>query len=142
MIDNNRVGRGMLAGMGLRAGVEEGRRRMRTPSDDVMQCVSQEETRKNVFFRGDRGPLPPFLSTNGRESLSHGLWVSLSLFLLNDLFHPQLFENYLAFAQPLGLLFASHHFWPCVDYMLGNLESKSICSIPKLFWYDHFCRKW
>ena len=32
--------------------------------------------------------------------------------------------------QPLGLSFASHHFWPCIDYKLGNLESKSICS-PK-----------
>ena len=34
-----------------------------------------------------------------------------------------------------GSLF--HHFWPCVDYTLGNLESKSICSIPKFFWWYH-----
>ena len=38
-------------------------------------------------------------------------------------------------ARPLGLSFTSHHFWPHVDYTLGNLESKSICTIPKFFWY-------
>ena len=40
-------------------------------------------------------------------------------------------------SRPLDLSFASRHFWPSIDYTLGNLESKSICSIPKFFWWYH-----
>ena len=29
-----------------------------------------------------------------------------------------------------------------VDYTLSSLDSKLDCSIPKFFWYNHFCRNW
>jgi hypothetical protein len=32
------------------------------------------------------------------------------------------------------------HFWPQVDYTLGNLQSKSICSIPKFPLVLPFCK--